>query len=223
MDLVTDLPALPPRRSTAEAAAELLRDEIARGRIRPGAQLREEQVAAALSISRNTVREAFRLLSHERLVDHALHRGVFVREASVDDIRAMYLTRRLVTPLAVDACLADPAAVDRLAAVVDRGVAAAACGDWEGVGTADIDFHRTLMGACASSHLTAMYARLLAELRLAFLQMDQTQLLHEPFLARNGHLVELLRAGDRAAALAEVEDYLRTAEATLVAALPPSA
>jgi DNA-binding GntR family transcriptional regulator len=222
VDLVSDLPALPQRTSTAEAAAELLRDQITRGRIRPGAQLREEQVAAALAISRNTVREAFRLLSHERLVDHALHRGVFVREVSVDDIRAMYVTRRLVTPLAVDACLADPAAVDRLAAVVDRGAAAAARGDWEGVGTADIDFHRTLMGACASPHLTTMYARLLAELRLAFLRMDQTQLLHEPFLARNGHLVDLLRAGDRAAALAEVEDYLRTAERTLVAALPAS-
>ena len=89
---VGQLPACwPARASTAEHAAAMLRSQIAQGRLRPGTRLREEQVSAAFAISRNTVREAFRLLSHERLVDHTLHRGVHVRTVSPDDVRSMYL------------------------------------------------------------------------------------------------------------------------------------
>jgi DNA-binding GntR family transcriptional regulator len=75
------------------------------------------------------------------------------------------------------------------------------------------------MSACGSSHLSAMFDRLLAELRLAFLQMPRRQELHETFLQRNRHLVELLEAGDREAALAEIDDYLLSAERTLLEAL----
>lgn len=220
--VLATLPSLPRRNSTAEAAAELLRGQIAGGRLRPGAKLREEQVAAALSISRNTVREAFRLLSHEGLVDHTLHRGVFVREVSAEDIRAMYRTRRLVAPLTVDATLAQPEVVARLAEIVDSAVAAAARQEWEDVGTADIDFHRALVSACGSVHLAAMFELLLAELRLAFLQMAENRPLHEPFLARNQRLVELLGTGDREGALTEIDDYLLSAERVLLAALEPS-
>jgi DNA-binding GntR family transcriptional regulator len=217
-----DLPPLPRRSSTAESAAEVLRSQIANGRLVPGAKLREEHVASALSISRNTVREAFRLLSHERLVDHTLHRGVFVRAVSAEDVRSMYLTRRLVEPLGIEAALAAPAVVRHLGEVTESAADAASREDWVAVGTADIEFHRILMSACGSSHLSAMFDRLLAELRLAFLQMPQGQSLHEPYRHRNRHLVDLIEAHDGAAALSELDDYLVSAERTLLDALDPT-
>ena len=129
VDELAALPALAPRTSTAEHAAEVLRLQIAQGRLRPGTRLREEQVSAAFSISRNTVREAFRLLSHERLVDHTLHRGVHVRTVGPDDIRSMYLTRRLVEPLGVDAAIADADTRAALRRLVDQARAAAVAQD----------------------------------------------------------------------------------------------
>ena len=113
------LPALPHRPSTAEYAAEVLRREIADGKLPPGTKLREEAVTAAFSVSRNTVREAFRLLAHERLVEHALHRGVYVRTVTPDDVRSLYRTRRLVQPLG-----AGPPGQDQERAVnVEHGLA----------------------------------------------------------------------------------------------------
>ncbi len=213
------LPPLPRRPSTAESAAELLRAQITEGRLDPGTQLLEEQVAAALSISRNTVREAFRLLSHERLVEHIAHRGVFVRVVSAHDIQAMYLTRRLIEPLGIDAALADRAALTGLRDLVEGAQHAADDDDWNTVGTADIAFHRALVAACGSSHVSGMFERLLAELRLAFLQMHHRRELHEPFLRRNGELVRLMEGGDRDGARAEMRDYLDAAEHTLLEAL----
>lgn len=215
-DELGGLPALPPRASTAEHAAEMLRLQIAQGRLLPGTKLGEEHVSAAFAISRNTVREAFRLLSHERLVDHTLHRGVYVRTVTADDIRAMYATRRLVEPLGIDATIGDDTVRAALRELVEATEAAAERDDWHLVGTADIDFHRLLMGACNSTHLSTMFEHLLAELRLAFLLLPDRRALHEPYVGRNRRLVSLLDAGDRGGALAELREYLDVAERHLL-------
>ena len=54
----------------------------------------EEQLVEALRVSRNTLREAFRLLTHERLLVHQLHRGVFVPELHESDLVDLYRLRR---------------------------------------------------------------------------------------------------------------------------------
>ncbi len=214
-----DLPALPRRASTAEAVAAVLRSEIAQGRIVPGAHLREERIAAALQVSRNTVREAFRLLSHERLVEHALHRGVFVRVVGGDEIRAMYRTRRLVEPLGLRAAAADDGTLRALRELVDEAASSALAGDWDAVGTSDIDFHRQVVAACRSVHLANMFEGLLAELRLAFLRLPDPQALHEPFLRRNDALLSLLEAADVEGSVAAMDAYLADAETHLLAAV----
>ncbi len=63
-----------------------------------------------------------------------------------------------------------------------------------------------------------MFEGLLAELRLAFLRLPDRKALHEPFLARNIRLLDLIEAGDLDAALAELDDYLTVAETQLLAA-----
>jgi DNA-binding GntR family transcriptional regulator len=219
VDAVMALPALPKRSSTAEQAAETLRRQIADGKLPPGTKLREEAVSAALSISRNTVREAFRLLAHERLVEHALHRGVYVRTVAADDVRNIYTTRRLLQPLGIEAALHDGAVRDALDVRVATAIAAAEREDWDAVGTADIDFHRVLVAACGSTHITAMFEHVLAELRLAFLLMPDHRNLHQPYIEGNRRIAALLGAGDRAGALAELRAYLDTAERHVLGAI----
>jgi len=218
-DVLSGLPALPKRSSTAEYAADELRRQIADGKLPPGTKLREESVSEAFGISRNTVREAFRLLAHERLVEHELHRGVHVRTLSAADVRDLYTTRRLVQPLGVDAVIADPKRLAALHERVDAATAAAAREDWHAVGTADIDFHRVLVAGCRSTHIVAMFERVLAELRLAFLQLPDRRELHLPYVERNRRIAELLTAGDRAGALTELGDYLDSAERHVLGAL----
>ena len=212
VDEVGLLPPLPPRPSTAEHAASVLRVQIAEGRLLPGTRLREEQIAESFAISRNTVREVFRLLEHERLVDHVANRGVHVRRMTSPDISAMYRTRRLVEPLGLRAAITDAEVRAAMRVAVDRATAAAEQNDWEKVGTEDVEFHRALMDGCHSVHLSAMFEQLLAELRLAFLLWPDPERLHGPYLAKNRRLLELVEAGDEAAVFAELDDYLTCSE-----------
>lgn len=88
--------ALLGRTSTAERVSDILRSRIAEGYFPPGTRLSEDSIGGALRVSRNTLREAFRLLTHERLLVHELNRGVFVRVLTVEDVEDIYRTRGLV-------------------------------------------------------------------------------------------------------------------------------
>lgn len=213
---------LPSRLSTAEQAAQVLRTQISGGLLLPGTRLRETYVAEAFAISRNTVREVFRLLAHERLLDYLPHRGVSVRRVSAAEIREVYVVRRLLEPLGITAALTDATARSQLRETVLAQSAAVADGDWGVVGTADIEFHRILVAACASVHLSALFDSLLAELRLAFLLLPDRRSLHEPYVPRNAALTALLDAGDREAALTEIDDYLATSERHVLSFVEPA-
>jgi DNA-binding GntR family transcriptional regulator len=218
-DAVSGMRTLGERSSTSEQAADALRRHITDGLLRPGTQLREEAVAAALGISRNTVREAFRALSREGLVEHTLHRGVFVRRIWAADVRDIYRTRRLLEPLGLRAIGTDPAPLGALTRNVAAAEAAAGAGDWAAVGTADIAFHRILVDACRSDRVTRWFDQLFAELRLAFAAIDEPRALHEPYVGRNGRLVAFVAAGKVEDACAELDSYLRDAETQILAAL----
>jgi len=89
------------RKSTAERVAGVLRKRIAEGYFLPAGRLSEQDIGNALGVSRNTLREAFRLLTHERLLVHELNRGVFVRVVTVEDLDDIYRVRTLVECAAV--------------------------------------------------------------------------------------------------------------------------
>ncbi|MEU8764085.1 GntR family transcriptional regulator [Streptomyces sp. NPDC048659] len=189
--------ALLGRTSTAERVADILRTRIAEGLFPPGTRLSEDGIGGALGVSRNTLREAFRLLTHERLLVHRLNRGVFVRVLTVDDVDDIYRTRRLVECAVVHALGEPPFAVDGLADAVAEGERAARAEDWKGVSTANIHFHRELVALAGSARTDELMRGVLAELRLAFHTVADPRGLHEPYLVRNREILGALGAGER--------------------------
>lgn len=201
--------------SGADSAADRLRTMIAAGEFSPGAQLSEERLSDQLGVSRNTLREAFRLLARDRLVEHVFNRGVFVRRLSAEDVTDLYSARRVLEEAAVRACSPTSPALDAAAAAVTAARDAAAAGDWGAVGTADIRFHSELVRAVPSARIHGLMDGLLAEMRLAFLTTDDPGSFHAEFMDRNDAIVAALRAGDQARASALLADYLDDAERTL--------
>lgn len=219
--LRTEAPRL-GRSSTAERVADVLRQHVTQGRLTPGTRLSEEDLGAALGVSRNTLREAFRLLTHEGLLVHEFNRGVFVRALSAEDVRDLYRVRRI---LEVAALHGPPGpdtrpAGDRLAPVRDavlEGERAAAEERWVDVGTANMRFHQALAGLAGSPRVDDLMRQLLAELRLVFHAMAAPREFHLPYLAVNREILEHLEAGDPAAAGSTLTAYFDAAEAQLLA------
>ncbi|HET9199588.1 MAG TPA: GntR family transcriptional regulator [Dehalococcoidia bacterium] len=74
-----------PATSKAEAVYRRLHAGIEDGTIAAGARLRQDELAARWGVSSTPVREAFRRLEAEGLVELLPHRGVVVRERPVDN------------------------------------------------------------------------------------------------------------------------------------------
>lgn len=223
VDAVAWLPSLArdaeglDRSSTAERVADVLRHRITDGDLPPGTRMSEARLSAALGVSRNTLRESFRSLSHEGLLMHQLHRGVFVTELSEAELRDLYRVRRTVEcGVLRELSAVDAERLQALSECLDDARAAAAAGRWPLVGTDTMRFHQHLVGLAGSRRLDEIARRVLAELRLAFHVVRNPQELHESYVARSGALLELLAAGDFTQAAAALDAYLHDSEAELV-------
>lgn len=87
-----------PRQSLTSAVAEKLRDQIIRGEISEGAQLRQDLIAGQYHVSRIPVREALRQLHAEGLITIVPNRGAIVPELSPSDIEELFAIRALLEP-----------------------------------------------------------------------------------------------------------------------------
>ena len=85
------------------AAVSRLRAQIVSGELPPGARLREVQICEQLGISRTPVREAFRTLAAEGLVDLLPNRSVVVAEIQTADVENVFAVFAAIEALAAEA------------------------------------------------------------------------------------------------------------------------
>ncbi len=79
-----------PGRTRASTVHGRLEAEIAEGRIEPGARLDEKEVAERFGVSRTPVREAFRLLAADDLIELRGRQGAAVRVLGVQALIEMF-------------------------------------------------------------------------------------------------------------------------------------
>lgn len=204
------------RTSAAERVAGALRSRIIEGELRPGTRLSEERIGRALGVSRNTLREAFHVLGHERLVVHEFNRGAFVRSLDAEDIRDLYRYRRILEGAALRQAAVDEPDLSGLAAAVREGEQAQAAEDWLALGSANMHFHTALAALARSRRVDESMQQVLAEMRLVFSMMADPHTFHGPYLEENQMLLALLEERRHEAAETALIEYLDRAEAQLL-------
>lgn len=202
--------------SLTEQVAARLREQVTGGLLTPGQRLSEVRLAADLAISRNTLREVFRLLTREGLLRHEPNRGVFVAVPSMASILDIYRVRRMIELPALAQAWPRHPAVARMQAAVRQAEDAGQ--DWRVIGSANMEFHAAIVALTDSPRLMGFFAQVAAELRLAFGLLDSPELLHAPYVGRNADILSLLQSGRPAEAAAALEVYLSESERTVLAA-----
>lgn len=188
------------RTSTSDQVASTLRQAILGGDLAPGMPLREASVAASLDVSRNTVREAIKLLARERLVTHQAHRGVRVARLTSDDVGDIYQVRRVLETQAIRT--AARAGAERLGLLIDQLDAsledlrkAVDADDYGAMTEADVAFHRALVSFLGSRRIDAFFEGIQAEFGLAISMIDQTYDDPMSLIPEHKELRDLLAAG----------------------------
>ena len=202
----------------APRLAEAIRDRLISGELKPGQRLSEAALSADFAVSRNSLREAFRLLTKDGLLQHEPNRGVFVATPSMASIIDIYRVRRLVECQALSNAYPNHPAVARMRAAVKTAREASKLNDWTAVGSENMKFHAAIVDLADSERLTGFYAQIAAELRLSFGLLKEPELLHAPYVEMNAAILEKLVAGDPKGAATALETYLLQSERTVLAA-----
>ena len=210
-------PPTPVTLALSERMAETVRQKITQGEFMPGERLSEQALSESLGISRNTLREVFRMLSKDGLVKHAPNRGVFVVIPSIASIIDIYRVRRLIECQALAQAYPRHPAKKKMRDAVEKSMACRASGDWPGAGTANMAFHMAVVELADSERLNQLFGSVLAELRLAFGLLRDAEFLHAPYVEMNANILELAEKGDFARAAATLNDYLVHSERIVLA------
>lgn len=134
-----------------ERVYSALLDAISEGRLKPGARITQEEVAEQLSVSRQPVLQAIRLLKNDGFVQDAPGRGVLVAPLNADWFAHVYAVRGALDALAAKLAANNAAKHSRrlnaFSDLIVRGKAAAKRQQIDQLISLDIEFHNAIYKA----------------------------------------------------------------------------
>jgi DNA-binding GntR family transcriptional regulator len=204
------------RSSTADQVADVLRKMITSGDFAPGMALPEIALADSVGVSRNTTREALRVLAREGLVTHHMHRGASVATLREEDIADIFRVRRALELKAVVASsAASGEQLEGLRAAVEELTDAARAGEWDRVIESDVLFHERLLAFLESPRLNRFFQEIQGELRLCLSLVDRQEEDPAPLVAEHRELCDLIESGQQERCVERLEAHLADSEKVL--------
>lgn len=208
-------PALEPLSETllGARAYRALWEDIVRGRIDFGAQLRPDAIAEQLDISVTPVREALHRMERDGLILKQPYRGWFVREFTEQEVRELYEMRAALESFSVGrAC--DRITAEELAWLRDHqtvGEAALRAGNMEAYRIYNRDLHAAITDAARNTYLSSAMGQL--TLQSQMLMAKTIRLVGRPSRAIEEHreVIDLIAARKRAEAQALIERHILSA------------
>ena len=201
-----------------ERIAKEIRSQLVNGALTPGQRLSEAALSESLEISRNTLREVFRMLTKEGLLVHEPNKGVSVAVPSMASIIDIYRVRRMIECQALAQAYPMHPALSLMREAVETAKLLRGEENWSEVGTANMAFHKAIVALADSERLNEMFSHLLAELRLAFGLLRDPHFLHAPYVDMNQKILQLFENGKPKEAAEELSTYLVHSERIILAA-----
>ena len=132
--------------SLADEVADILRTRILTGEYEMGEKLVENKIAKELKVSRTPVRDAFKQLTKERLIEYIPNKGCFAKGFSQKDMADIYAVRKAVEELAVQWAIenADDSSIEGLKEQLDLMNFYTEHGFYDKLLQANEDFHNMI-------------------------------------------------------------------------------
>jgi DNA-binding GntR family transcriptional regulator len=151
-----------PAQPQAQSLAEVIRQQIFEGTLRPGALLSQKALAESLGVSRIPVREALRVLDGQGLVVHEPGVGTRVRLFDEEGLRELYSVRQYLEGTLAEYVVRNITKNDigELERLVDRMDAASDVDDWSDI---NWTFHSVIHRAAARPTTVQVLQHLFAQ------------------------------------------------------------
>lgn len=138
--------------SLTDEIVDIIRERILKGEYKIGEKIKENQIASELRVSRTPIREAFKQLENEGLIDYIPNRGCFAKGFTRRDIEDLYAVRKSLEILAVEWAVdrITQEQIDKLQEQSDLMEFYTTRGDCKKVLEINSDFHSVIYNATGS-------------------------------------------------------------------------
>lgn len=205
---------------TAEWIAAELRQEIARGVLKAGQPLPQEEIAARFGVSKIPAREALLQLRAEGLVTFYPNRGAVVSQLSAEEVEEIYAMRIALETLALRRAVphltrADFVRLEGLIVIMDDEPAPLKWSElnWE--------FHAALYRPCGMPRLLEMVRMLHANVQRYVVMYLANPAYHADAQAQHRAILATCRRGDADAAATLLAQHLQQAADAMRRLLAP--
>jgi DNA-binding GntR family transcriptional regulator len=158
-----------PRASLTDRAYNVIREWVLDGKIAPGERVTVRPISRELELSPTPVNAALSRLAREGILEARLHRGFFVPDLSVDDMREIYEVRQGLDVVAVTR-LCGAANVEeivqQLGESCDRQEQFWEAGDIDSYRLEDLKFHQDIWKLSGNKRLLRAGENMLDQMRL---------------------------------------------------------
>lgn len=202
-----------PGLSRREQVAEILRDAITAGRLKPGDRLIETDLASELGTSRAPVREALRQLEEQGLVASYPYRGSEVLGVSEEEVEQMLVPIRITLErFAYARALGRLSAgdFDDLQALVEEMTVAAGEESADRLADADIRFHELIIVRSEQRHCLQIWRTIEPRVRAYFRRDAPAHDDPGAVAAQHQELLDVLRTGSMEAVLEAADRHIHT-------------
>ena len=214
-DSLSSFGGVQARKPLADDVIETLRQAIWERQLQPGVRLREEEVAAALNVSRGPVREALKQLEYEGLVIRERNRGATVARLSREDLEEVYSLRMALEVLAVRLAVQNRTArhiaqlhdvLDEMSFVLDQNT------DEQRAADLDVRFHEIIFVAANHKRLYHFWSVLKPQIYVFLLTRNVANADFREFMLP-GHqaIMDAIEQRDETQAARLIEEHLELA------------
>jgi DNA-binding GntR family transcriptional regulator len=192
-------------RTMAEQVYDLLRKRILQQQLMPGERLLEVVVSESLKVSRTPVREAFRLLQQDGLVERIPQGGVRVTDLSLEELKEISALRAVLEIHAIDVACGkiedeDIAKLESIVSQAEEMTIAESNGkeiDLAELSRLNTIFHDIICNAARSNYLN----KILEIVRLPILRFRPFSLEDKEHRLRgvkeHKEMIDMLKSGDK--------------------------
>lgn len=189
--------------SVVDGVAATLRNWMIDGRLPPGAQLKEVELAETLKVSRHSLRAALGIVAREGLVRRERNRGAFVIALTAAEMEDLQIMREAIDTHAARLAIERGLDLSPLQAVVEAFERLPPDAPTSEVNNIDVQFHRRFLELVGSPRLLRAFAELEPQMRIMLAEprdvshAEDARLHRRLFEALTSNSLETARAGIR--------------------------
>jgi DNA-binding GntR family transcriptional regulator len=200
------------RPALQEEVVARIRQMIEDGTLLPGSRVPERQVCTQLGVSRTPLREAFRILAAEGLLELTPRRGATVKRLRPDEIDHMFEVIEVLEALAGELACAelDDAGLRAIEGLHERMMAAYRRRDRRRFFALNQEIHERIVAGCGNPILIRVYAGLSGQMRRIRYMPQITEAQWRIAAREHAAIMKALKARDRRALGRILREHLDT-------------